>query len=235
MSCDKTARIIIKLGQGLPTIPVSTDHRNGDWIATDIYEGEQYMDTNTGLVYTRNGSTIVPSSIANFANADLTFTGNRAHDTDGNSFELTTDNGVYGESYLYMDSNESYLGTDEAYFYSDGQESVMYANRFPVAVAQDNQTFLTNYGRQKAITSISSLTTLTETNHVVNCTANSFTIELPPVAGIVGQEYIIKNSGSGTITIDPDGAETIDGAASISLGQFDSVTIISTGTNWIII
>jgi hypothetical protein len=58
MSCDKTARIIIKLGQGVPTIPVSTDHRNGDWIATDIYEGEQYMDTNTGLVYTRNGSTI---------------------------------------------------------------------------------------------------------------------------------------------------------------------------------
>jgi hypothetical protein len=58
MSCDKTARIIIKQGQGVPTIPVSTDHRNGDWIATDIYDGEFYQDTNTGLVYTRNGSII---------------------------------------------------------------------------------------------------------------------------------------------------------------------------------
>jgi hypothetical protein len=235
MSCDKTARIIIKQGVGVPTIPVSTDHRNGDWIATDIYEGEQYMDTNTGLVYTRNGLTIVPSSIANFANANLTFTGNRSHDTDGNSLEITTDAGTYAESFLYMDSTESYFGTDESYFYSDGQESAMYANRFPVAVAQTNQTFLTNYGRQKAITNISGAATLTVTNHIVNCTANTFTIDLPTAVGISGQEYIIKNSGSGTITIDPNGTETIDGAASISLGQFDSVTIISTGTNWIII
>jgi hypothetical protein len=59
MSCDKTARIIIKQGVGVPTIPVSTDHRNGDWIATDIYEGEQYLDTDTGLVYTRWANTIV--------------------------------------------------------------------------------------------------------------------------------------------------------------------------------
>jgi len=53
MSCDRYARMIIKTGQGLPTIPVSADHRNGDWIDTDIYEGEQYQDTDTGLVYTR--------------------------------------------------------------------------------------------------------------------------------------------------------------------------------------
>lgn len=47
------------MGSGLPTIPVSTDHRNGDWIATDIYEGELYMDTDTGQTYTRYGSTII--------------------------------------------------------------------------------------------------------------------------------------------------------------------------------
>jgi hypothetical protein len=59
MSCDRYARMIIKTGSGIPTIPPSADHRNGDWIDTDIYEGEQYQDTDTGLVYTRNGSTIV--------------------------------------------------------------------------------------------------------------------------------------------------------------------------------
>jgi len=59
MSCDRYARMITKTGQGVPTIPASADHRNGDWIDTDIYEGEQYMDTDTGLVYTRNGSSIV--------------------------------------------------------------------------------------------------------------------------------------------------------------------------------
>jgi len=59
MSCDKYARMITKYGQGVPTIPVSADHRNGDWLDTDIYEGEQYMDTDTGLVYTRWINTII--------------------------------------------------------------------------------------------------------------------------------------------------------------------------------
>lgn len=59
MCYDKFERRTIKMGAGVPTIPASTDHRNGDWIATDIYEGELYMDTNTGQTYTRVGSTIV--------------------------------------------------------------------------------------------------------------------------------------------------------------------------------
>ncbi len=53
MCGDQYVRIITKYRQGVPTIPVSADHRNGDWLDTDIYEGEQYMDTDTGLVYTR--------------------------------------------------------------------------------------------------------------------------------------------------------------------------------------
>ena len=171
----------------------------------------------------------------NFANTDLTFDGNRSHDTDGNYLEITTDGGTYAESFLYMDSTESYFGTDEAYFYSDGQESAMYANRFPVAVAQTNQTFLTNYGRQKTIINISGAATLTVTNHIVNVTANTFTIDLPTAVGITGQEYIIKNSGGGVVTVDGNGTETIDGALTLALNQYDSYTIVSDGTNWIII
>jgi hypothetical protein len=52
-------RAAIKQGSGIPTIPVSTDHRNGDWIATDIYVGEMYLDLDTGMVYTRSGNDIV--------------------------------------------------------------------------------------------------------------------------------------------------------------------------------
>jgi len=86
MCQDQSARMIIKRGSGVPTIPVSADHRNGDWIATDIYEGEFYQDTVTGIVYTRNGATIefAGTGSENFANADLTVTGTRAHDLDGN-------------------------------------------------------------------------------------------------------------------------------------------------------
>ena len=62
---DETRRIIIKKGAGTPTIPTSNDHRDGSWLATDIYEGELYLDTVTGLNYTRYDDTIVdlfPSS-----------------------------------------------------------------------------------------------------------------------------------------------------------------------------
>jgi hypothetical protein len=58
MCKDENVRIVIKQGSGVPTVPVSADHRNGDWIATDIYEGEQYQDTDTGIVYTRSSTGI---------------------------------------------------------------------------------------------------------------------------------------------------------------------------------
>lgn len=59
--CNKTERFGIKQTDGVPTIPVSSDHTNGDWIATDIYEGEMAQDTNTGIVHTRSGTSIIKS------------------------------------------------------------------------------------------------------------------------------------------------------------------------------
>jgi hypothetical protein len=59
MSCDKYYRMIIKRASGLPTVPASADHRDGSWILTDIYEGELYQDTDTGIVYTRSNGTII--------------------------------------------------------------------------------------------------------------------------------------------------------------------------------
>ena len=59
MSCDKYYRMIIKRASGLPTVPASADHRDGSWILTDIYEGELYQDTDTGIVYTRANGTII--------------------------------------------------------------------------------------------------------------------------------------------------------------------------------
>lgn len=59
MCYDKKERRTVKMGTDIPTIPRSTDHRNGDWLITDIYEGELYLDLTTGALYTRVGSTIV--------------------------------------------------------------------------------------------------------------------------------------------------------------------------------
>ena len=60
-NCSRAFRFGIKKGVGVPTIPVSSDHQNGDWIDTDIYEGEQYQDTDTGITYSRSGASIIKS------------------------------------------------------------------------------------------------------------------------------------------------------------------------------
>lgn len=78
--------------------------------------------------------------------------------------------------------------------------------------------------------------TIDNTDCVINCTANTFTVTLPTAVGVEGQYFIIKNSGSGTITIDAYSSETIDGAASKLLAvQYESMTLISDGANWVII
>lgn len=58
MCDDEFKRIIIKRGTGEPTIPVSADHRNNDWLVTDLYEGEFYEDTVTGILYYRSSDGI---------------------------------------------------------------------------------------------------------------------------------------------------------------------------------
>jgi hypothetical protein len=51
-----------------------------------------------------------------------------------------------------------------------------------------------------------------------------------------GFKYQIKNRSTNTLTIDPNGAETIDGSATFAIAsQEASVTLITDGSNWFII
>ena len=78
--------------------------------------------------------------------------------------------------------------------------------------------------------------TVDNTDCVVNCTSNTFTVTLPTAVGCEGQYFIIKNSGTGVITVDGNSTETIDGALNKILAvQYESMTVISNGANWIIV
>ena len=58
-----------------------------------------------------------------------------------------------------------------------------------------------------------------------------------PAAATAGNGFnaIIRNIGAGELTVDPDGAETIDGAASLSLTTGECAWIRCDGTVWLIV
>lgn len=68
---------------------------------------------------------------------------------------------------------------------------------------------------------------------VVYCNG-TFTVNLPPAAVATGRIYHVVNVGSGTITIDGDGSETINGAATLALTtQWSVATLHSNGGGWV--
>jgi hypothetical protein len=89
------------------------------------------------------------------------------------------------------------------------------------------------------VTTIEGTTTLNNANHIVYViTATSAaTINLPAVSTCTGREYVIKDKSANAlvrnITIDPNGAETIDGAATYVININSRCVIINNdGTNW---
>jgi hypothetical protein len=78
--------------------------------------------------------------------------------------------------------------------------------------------------------------TASSSDFVIDCTANTFTVSLPTAVGITGKQYCIKNSGTGVITVDANGSQTIDGELTRILSvQYGAIWIISDGANWKVI
>ena len=97
---------------------------------------------------------------------------------------------------------------------------------------------LTNNGSEaKSVTILNNLSTLNDTHHVCLCNSSTpFTVNLPPAASCPGRIYVIKMTGIGAITIEPDGTETIDGQPNIVLSiQYKFKKIISDSQNWFVI
>jgi hypothetical protein len=59
---------------------------------------------------------------------------------------------------------------------------------------------------------------------------------LPDATACAGMRYDIKRVGTATTTIACNGSQTIDGQTTIQLlAQYVNATLVSTGTNWILI
>jgi hypothetical protein len=91
-------------------------------------------------------------------------------------------------------------------------------------------------GFKQAYTAKTGTYTATTSDYVIDCTSGTFTVNLFTAVGNTGRILIIKNSGAGTITVDPNGTQTIDGSTTYILEiQYETLQIISDGTNWKII
>lgn len=72
------------------------------------------------------------------------------------------------------------------------------------------------------------------TTYVYECTT-ALTVTLPTAIGNTSL-YVIKRTGSGTVTVATTSSQTIDGASTVSLNTAYQVTwLVSNGTNWLTI
>lgn len=105
------------------------------------------------------------------------------------------------------------------------------------AIVIDNS--ITEAKRSRSVVTDSTTSTLAATDDVslVNATGGAVTITLTGVA-TSGKRVTIKKTDStaNAVTIQRDGSSTIDGATTkILYSQYESITVISDGTNWHII
>lgn len=95
---------------------------------------------------------------------------------------------------------------------------------------------LTDEATNLDISPISSNYTASIEDDVLLCTG-SITITLPELSTVSSGFYIhVKNNGTDTVTIQPFGNETIDGATLAEIStQYNSFYLTTDGTNWFII
>jgi hypothetical protein len=94
-------------------------------------------------------------------------------------------------------------------------------------------------GGPMTIESITTTDTIGNTeNTLAVCSGTTYTVTLPSAATVgAGHRITVKRTSSGTITIAPDGSDTIDAAASCLLDiPLMAVSLVSDGTsNWHIV
>jgi hypothetical protein len=68
---------------------------------------------------------------------------------------------------------------------------------------------------------------------LVNTSGGGITVQLPVATNSAGYSYTIKNTGVNTVTVDGNGAETIDGVASTDIPtQYGFITLVCDGNAW---
>jgi hypothetical protein len=101
----------------------------------------------------------------------------------------------------------------------------------------DDGTYCTTGGRKIGVTTQTTTYAVGVGIELVVCNATTaFTVSLPSASGS-GRIIAIKNINTGSISIDPDSADTIDGTTSeFVLGKLGCMTVVDYAANkWVVL
>lgn len=150
---------------------------------------------------------------------------------DGIYVEVPDVGGIMGPLYSFVPYESLTLG-DQVFVadYSLSEEN------FVVASLVMAGTQVPVNSNQFTYVGVTSTYSVLPSDYVVDCTSGTFTVTLPTATDMPGRTYIVKNSGAGVITVATSLGETIDGSGSATLAtQYESITVVSNGTHWLVV
>lgn len=90
-------------------------------------------------------------------------------------------------------------------------------------------------GIKLAVSTVTTTYSVTSSDDIVLC-SGTFTVTLPAASSSTNKVVYIKNISNGTVTVDGNSSETIDGSTTYTItDQYESVTLICDGSAWYIL
>ena len=139
--------------------------------------------------------------------------------------------------FIYLTNNSSPAGTWTSVVFGAGTSIANAAS----LVASNGTLGMTAVGTQlgqaypvSSVFGTYLVNTYDDRARLLNWSIGVGTIELPSAVTAGANWFcMIRNSGTGILTILPDGTDTIDGVITLDLQLTESVTLVSDGANWI--
>ncbi|KPA17591.1 conserved hypothetical protein, secreted [Candidatus Magnetomorum sp. HK-1] len=123
-------------------------------------------------------------------------------------------------------ADESYLGVQVG-----GGDYLKIGGSF-IPLTTTWSAFRTQTSGGRIVKNVSSNYSITKSDDII-CADGSITITLPSATGCLGKIYTIENIGMQSVSIETNGAQTIDDDASMTLdSKYDQVTLVSNGSGW---
>lgn len=209
----------------------------GIGVAGAAYVGGNLVTTGS---ITASGGQLVVGAAALAANPALTLVAAAGQIKDFNinagsagrwTLRCSADTGSEGGGDLTL------IARTDAGAFIDNAVSIVRASGGTITLGgTTSRTLSTTGGRIEKLSTITTSTTLDATYHNVLCnSASALTVTLPAAASNSGRVYVIKNINTGTVTVDGNASETIDGDTTYALTQYQSIKILCNGSNWFIV